>query len=124
MMQQVLIVENCSLLGAGIESLLAQEPDFNVVGCCPKNEMDLISVIGKLKPDVIIIHDTSIFSDPARMLTYLTVDLNHHLLMVSDTKNLVSSFWSKAVTITSGDCLGALIRCSKMGVDRLSSLGD
>ena len=124
MRQRVLIVENCSLLGAGIESLLAQESDFEVVGCSPQNEMDFISIVGKLKPDVIIIHDTSIFTDPARMLTRLTIDLNHRLLMVSNTKNQVGTFWSSAVTVTSGDSLGALIRRPIMGVNKLSSLED
>lgn len=123
MMQRILIVENRSLFGAGIESLLAQESDFEIVGCSPKNEMDLISIVGKLKPDLIIIHDISIFTDPIRMLTHLTIDLNHRLLMVSNTKNLVCLYLSGAVPVTSGDSLVALIRQPKM-CDKWNSLGD
>jgi DNA-binding NarL/FixJ family response regulator len=53
--QRVLVVENQSLLGAGVENLLSQETHLKVRGVSPRDEAELLGAIRLFQPDVIVL---------------------------------------------------------------------
>ena len=93
---RVLIVENESLLGAGIERLLAGETGLNVGGVTPPNETALIDTIKHLQPDVIILDEASLLTTPVKVLIDLldypklwvvTVSANDNRVQISNKQH-------------------------------------
>ena len=92
---RVLVVENESLLGAGIERLLAGETGLNVGGATPPNETTLIDTIKQLQPDVIILDEASLLTIPIRVVNNLLDYPGLWVVMVSVNDNRVQIYHKK-----------------------------
>lgn len=53
--RRVLILDNKSLLGAGLEKLLVADKQLQVLGTNTRNELDLVAEIQEAKPDTVIL---------------------------------------------------------------------
>jgi chemotaxis response regulator CheB len=70
-MQRVLVVENRGLLGAGMENLLSHEASMVVHGTAPGDEKELIQVIVKFRPDVVVFADDTGMTNSCDLFDHL-----------------------------------------------------
>lgn len=70
--RRVLVIENESLLGAGIERLLKGEADLEVSGIVPENKDALLLEIDRIHPDVIILDTATAVVNSVELLSHLS----------------------------------------------------
>jgi hypothetical protein len=108
--RRVLIVNTGSLLEAGVEMLLRREIDLQVSGCPFIGESALLRSVAQLKPDVIIMNDSSEIT-VARVLELLADKLaSLQLIVVQSRDNTVDVYQYQRVTVTEVSDLLGLIR--------------
>jgi DNA-binding NarL/FixJ family response regulator len=69
--QRVLVVENRTLLGAGVENLLSGQASMDVRGATPDDEKELIQAIVKFQPDVVVLVNDTASSPLCHLFDYL-----------------------------------------------------
>ncbi len=88
-MQSVLIIENQMLLGAGVQILLAGEADLEVIGISPSSQERLAQEVSRLRPDVIVLDETSRLAGPTKLLSLLKDSPKLRIVVISANHNLV-----------------------------------
>lgn len=109
-MQRVLVVGNASLLGAGIESLLAEEPDLMVIGKISDDKAELIKEIRHLQADVVVLHETGEVADPGDLLALLEDYPQLRIVVIGLSDNLIYVYDKHRVLVAQASDLIAVIR--------------
>lgn len=86
-MQRVLVVDNQSLLGAGIESLLMEQDDLEVTGVSPDNASQLLQAVKLHEPDVIILTDACDSWQLNALVAYLDCHTEVRIIGVNSEDN-------------------------------------
>jgi len=107
-MQRILIVENESLLGAGIEHLLAGEADLNVVGIARADEAVLLEKIKLSQPDVVILDEATCLTNAMKLLAHLQDCPKLRVIVVSANDNVVQIFDKQQVLVNQTTDLASL----------------
>lgn len=109
--QCVLVVENETLLGAGIECMLAAETDLDVIGVMPPDVNGLLDAIRCYQPDVVILDEASPLAQFTRLLAQLPDFPSSRILIVSADDDRVQVFDRQQVLVTPTNSLATIIRC-------------
>lgn len=96
--QRVLVIDNRSIMGAGVETLLASSGKLQVIGSAPKNEDELVHDVWQFSPDVIILSKQSQITDPIRLLRLLDNYRSFRLIVVSEDDNMMEVYEKRQVT--------------------------
>ncbi|MCB9423084.1 MAG: hypothetical protein H6667_25010 [Ardenticatenaceae bacterium] len=95
----MLVVDNQSIMGAGLERLLGQIEAFEVLGVSPENELTLVQEIWRLLPDIIVLVQDSQVIEPGRLLDLLPDYGRLRIVQVSIDSNTVQIFDKQEITI-------------------------
>jgi DNA-binding NarL/FixJ family response regulator len=106
---RVLIVENQLLLGAGLQSLLIDETDLDVIGTSPSDQPELVEQIKRIRPDVVLLDVDSRLTDPADLLTCLENYPKLRVLVVSSDDHLIRIYDKQEVLIRGASQLANLL---------------
>jgi DNA-binding NarL/FixJ family response regulator len=87
--RRVLIVENQTLLGAGVHSLVGDETSLEVRGVSPHDPTELIRDIQSFQPDIVIVNKISGLIAPLNLLAALENHANLQVIVVSADDNRV-----------------------------------
>jgi len=87
--RRVLIVENQTLLGAGVHSLVGDETGLEVRGVSPHDRAELIRDIQSFQPDIVILNKASQLMAPLNLLAALEDHSRLQLIVVSADDNRV-----------------------------------
>lgn len=98
--QRVLVIDNRSIMGAGVEALLSNSEKLRVIGTTPEDETDLVRHVWQFLPDVIILSNQSQLTDPVHLLTLLNNYRSFRLIVVSEDDNTME-IYEKRQTIAS-----------------------
>ena len=88
-MRRVLIVENQTLLGAGVHSLLWEENGLELYGVSPHGQAELIQDIGRFQPDILVMDKSSHLVAPLNLLAALENHAQLQVVVVSADDNQV-----------------------------------
>jgi DNA-binding NarL/FixJ family response regulator len=95
--QRVLIIDNRSIMGAGIETLLSDTRHLQIIGTAPQDENDLVNDVWQYSPDVIILSNQSQLTDPARLMTLLKRYRSFRLIVVNEDDNSMEVYEKRRV---------------------------
>jgi chemotaxis response regulator CheB len=109
-MKRVLVVRGDHWLSAGIESLLAREKDFELVGVSLDDESDIFDVLEKFKPEVIIVDEIIRHSHLITLLSFLKDNSKMRLILVSVRDKFIYLFHRQEILVSSVGDLFAVIR--------------
>ena len=98
--QQILVVENNLLLGAGLENLLSRETNLKITGIAPRGEEELIEQIKKLRPAIVILDEATYLTHSVRLLAYLRILQKFRLVIVSANSNLIQIYHKENILLT------------------------
>lgn len=118
-MPRVLVVENGSILCAGIQSLLTGKLDLEVFGVCPRDTVELIQEIQRRPADLVILHESMHLADPGELLAVLEACPRLRVVVVSLHTNSVQVYQKQHVLITGIADLVSTIR-SNPGRERVA----
>jgi hypothetical protein len=96
----VLLVENESLLGAGVQSLLGNQSEFDLIGVMVSTEIELVKAIEIFEPSIVILSETSYPTDFTRLMAVLRVHPAINVVTVSAADNLVHMYAKKQMLVT------------------------
>lgn len=95
---RVLVIDNRSIIGAGVETLLSNAGHLQVIGTEPQDENDLVRDVWQFSPDVIILSKQSQLIDPVRLLDLLKNYRSFRLIVVSEDDNTMEVYEKRQVT--------------------------
>ena len=98
-MRRVLIVENQTLLGAGVHSLLGDETGLEIRGISPHDQTELIEDIGRFQPDVLIVNKGSHLIAPLNLLAALENHSRVQVIVVSADDNQVCIYDKRQLVV-------------------------
>jgi hypothetical protein len=107
--QHVLVVED-ELLGQAVKSLLSQVKDFDIVGCAPRDEAELVEEIKRTRPAVVVLAAATQLTDPDSLVCRFDERWNLRVVAVSADDNTVRVYDKQQVLITVGEDLAVIIR--------------
>jgi chemotaxis response regulator CheB len=84
---RVLVVDNLSLMGAGIEELLKHDAGIDVLGIAGGDISELMQHVRKFRPNVIILHDQSPSSAITNILTQTGAQYPMRIVVVEPDDN-------------------------------------
>jgi len=87
--RRILIVENQTLLGAGVHRLLRDETGLEVRGTSPLDQTELIQDIRRFQPDIVIMDKVSHLITPLNLLAALENHSQLQVIVVSADDNQV-----------------------------------
>jgi DNA-binding NarL/FixJ family response regulator len=87
--RRVLIVENQTLLGAGVHSLLGDETGLDIRGISPHDQSELMQDIRCFQPDIVIMDKVSHLIAPLNLLAALENHAQLQVIVVSADDNQV-----------------------------------
>jgi DNA-binding NarL/FixJ family response regulator len=87
--RRVLIVENQTLLGAGVHSLLGDETDLDIRGISPHDQTELMQDVRRFQPDIVIMDKVSHLIAPLNLLAALENHSQLQVIVVSADDNQV-----------------------------------
>lgn len=90
--QRVLIVDNHTIMGAGVKKLLSNTGRLQIVNSTPLAETDLIHDVQLFMPDVIILSNRSQLTTPIRLLSLLKNQNAFRLIVVSEDDNTIEVY--------------------------------
>lgn len=96
--QRVLVIDNRTIMGAGVETLLSNSTKLQVIGTTPQNEDDVVRDVWLYSPDVIILSQKTQLTDPVRLLTLLNNYRSFRLIVVSEDDNTMEIYEKRHVT--------------------------
>ena len=88
-MRRVLIVENQTLLGAGVHSLLGDETGLEIRGISPHDQTELIQDVRCFQPDIVIMDKVSHLIAPLNLMAALENHSQLQVIVVSADDNQV-----------------------------------
>ena len=88
-MRRVLIVENQTLLGAGVHSLLGDETGLEIRGISPHDQTELIQDVRCFQPDIVIMDKVGHLIAPLNLLAALENHSQLQVIVVSADDNQV-----------------------------------
>ena len=97
--QRVLIVENQLLLGAALQDLLTGEAELDVVGISPRDQVELVREIRRIRPDVVLLDENSCLTKPAKLLAFLENYPRLRLLLVNADDHLVRIYSKQEILV-------------------------
>ena len=97
--QRVLIVENQLLLGAALQDLLTGEAELDVVGISPRDQVELVREIRRIRPDVVLLDENSCLTKPAKLLAFLEDYPRLRLLLVNADDHLVRIYSKQEILV-------------------------
>lgn len=116
--QRVLVIENESLLGAGVERLLAVEESLDVFGISPKNGIVLIQEIERFRPDVIVLDMDTELASSAELLTCLSDFPQIRIIALRLDGSLMSVYEKEDIAIAqTSDFVAAILHNGKDPTD-------
>jgi chemotaxis response regulator CheB len=96
--QRVLVIDNHTIMGAGVEALLSNSKNLQIIGTTPQTEDDLVQDVWQFSPDVIILNYQSEITDPVRLLSLLNHYRSFRLIVVSEDDNTMEIYEKRQVT--------------------------
>jgi DNA-binding NarL/FixJ family response regulator len=87
--RRVLIVENQTLLGAGVHSLLGDETGLEIRGISPHDQTELIQDVRCFQPDIVIMDKVGHLIAPLNLLAALENHSQLQVIVVSADDNQV-----------------------------------
>lgn len=112
--KRILVIGNESLIGAGIESLLAKEKTWDVIGITPADEQELLARIWFYRPQVIVMNQTLPYTSPSRLLNRLGQYPQVKLIVINESNNLIQMYEKQSVLAEAHIGLAALIRSNAL----------
>ena len=109
-MRRVLIVENQTLLGAGVHSLVGDETGLEVRGISPHDHTELIRDIESFQPDIVILNKVSQLMAPLNLLAALENHTQLQLIVVSADDNRVCIYDKRQLLVKRAADLVDIIR--------------
>jgi DNA-binding NarL/FixJ family response regulator len=107
---RVLVIDNKSIMGAGVEALLSGSHQFQVVGTTPQDENDLVHRIWQYLPDVIILSHHSGLIEPSRLLDLLKDYHSFRLIVVWEDNNTMEVYEKRQITAREQSDLTTAVR--------------
>jgi hypothetical protein len=108
-----MVVHTGLLSGQGLQRLLADVADLEVIGHDPKDQADLLQAFRRVRPDVVLLtRGLEELDDVEKVIGLLlstSPSLNYRVIAVSETDNLVSIYDKRQVTISDLDELFGLV---------------
>ena len=98
-MRRVLIVENQTLLGAGVHNLVGDETGLEVRGVSPHDHTELIRDIQRFQPDIVILNKVSQLIAPLNLLAALENHTQLQLIVVSADDNRVCIYAKRQLLV-------------------------
>lgn len=93
--QRILVVDNRSIFGAGVEQLLSNtntQQHLQIAGIVPQDELELIREVWRYSPDVIILSNQSQVTNPIKLISLLKDYQRFRLIVVSETDNTIEVY--------------------------------
>ena len=109
---RVLIVENQRLLGAGLQALLTENSDLDIIGVSPSNQIELVRKIRQLQPDVVFLSEGSRLTNAVDLLALLEDYPRLRVVVISANDHLVRIYDQQQVLIKPANQLLNIIRDS------------
>ena len=106
----VLVCHCGTLLGLGIESVLAPDEDFTLYSALPEDEAGLIRAIEQFKPDVVILGECTVISDKTTLAHLLIEFPLLRLVTVDLDNNWLHIYQSQAMWLDQASGLTSVIR--------------
>ena len=97
--KKVLILENDSVLNAGVKSLLLGNIHLNVYGAVCTNVGDLNLTIDQIKPDIIIADETDSHLNSVEILDFLKVYPGVKTILINLEDNQIEVYDKKQVFV-------------------------
>jgi DNA-binding NarL/FixJ family response regulator len=97
--RRVLIVENQTLLGAGVHNLVGDETGLEVRGVSPHDHTELIRDIQRFQPDIVILNKVSQLIAPLNLLAALENHTQLQLIVVSADDNRVCIYAKRQLLV-------------------------
>jgi chemotaxis response regulator CheB len=107
---RVLVIDNRSLMGAGVEVLLSNSHKLQVIGTVPEDEEELVRAVWQFSPDVIIMSLQTQMTDPVRLLTLLNDYHSFRLIVVSEDDNTMEVYEKRQVRASHKSDLAAAVQ--------------
>ncbi len=107
---RVLVIENETLLGAGIENLLTRQDGIELSGVSPVTDVDLIKKIERFQPHCIILHELSYPVNFNRLIAMLRVYPDLNVIVLSASENLIQVYTKRQALVTESTDLVDIIR--------------
>jgi len=107
---RILIVENQLLLGAGLQNLLSDEADLDVIGISPRNQLELVREIRQRQPDIVFLDEDSHLTDAIDLLTFLEDFHELQLIVVNANDHVVRIFNKQEIRLSRSTALFGIIR--------------
>jgi hypothetical protein len=108
--QRVLIVDNQLLVGAGIQALLTEEVDLDVIGSPSLDLEELAQIINSSEPDVIVLDADGHLTRLTGLLPLLNNFSKLQIVVISAQDDLVCVYNKREVLITRPGQLLNIIR--------------
>ena len=113
--QRVLIIDNDTLLEAGIRSLLEREADLEISTTHASDEAELAAQIQRVRPDVVILEEASNCVPTARLLASLRKFGSVRVVEVSSEHNLMRTYDKNQIWLAKAVDLLCVIRGGPLG---------
>ncbi len=109
-MLRVLIVENQLLLGAGLQKLLSDQADLEVIGISPCSQLKLVQEIRQIQPDVVFLDNDSHLTDAIDLLNFLEKIPRLRVIVVSADHDRVQIYNKHQIQLSHPTDLFKIIR--------------
>jgi hypothetical protein len=106
--RRVFVIDNTTLLGAGISSLLTHEPDLHVSGMTPEDDAAVLEELDRFEPDVVVLDEAT--TDANRLCGLLRGVPQLRVVVVSADDDVVQVYEQRRVTVTKAAELMAFFR--------------
>ncbi|HFQ92977.1 MAG TPA: hypothetical protein ENK32_03130 [Anaerolineae bacterium] len=93
-----------------MESLLSQENSLDVTGISPADEQELIDQIWRLRPQVVVMNSSLLFTNPASLLNRLDMYPHLKIIVINETNNLVQTYEKQSFLAEEHIGLAAIVR--------------
>lgn len=99
-MLRVLIIENNLLVGAVVQVLLANVVGLELTGASPQSSLDMIKTIDQVKPNVVILDESSRFVIPLKLLILFRLTYQMRVIIVSANSDVVRIYGKQDILVT------------------------
>lgn len=113
-MQRVLIIENHLLIGAGVQILLANQPNLEVAGISPIQKSELVSGVKRFEPDVIVIGEGNHLWYLNQLLPLLNKLHRFRILVISADADIVGIYDKQETPAENASQLVSLIQNAQL----------
>ena len=103
-MKRVFVISQQTLFGRGIESLLQEIPDIEIIGC----KSDLVGAVAQLheqSPDVVILYGHFPHEDLTPAMQWVLSNDNARIIRLNPESNSLGMYFTERRTITELDDL-------------------